>query len=325
MLKRLSALLFILVFALPTRANDKEDNDTISILVNDWTSQLVLAHIAGHLFKKTGHKVRYSFSNTNQQWGSLMFGIDHVQVEVWEGTMSTMFERAVKTGRVLDAGDHDAVTREDWWYPNYVETLCPGLPDWRALSRCSQLFSDDDSDTGVYVAGPWEKPEAARIRALKMKFKAAPVTHADELWVHLKKASAQQAPIVLFNWTPNWVEAVFPGKFVEFPSYSKECETDPEWGINPNFHYDCGNPRQGWLKKAAWSGMPVRWPCAYQILTQFNFDNPTIAKLAADVDYYGLTVEQAATNWLKNHETTWQSWLPQDCPLEPESGGENGG
>mgnify|MGYP000645418063 CR=1 FL=1 len=311
---RCSLLLLCLLFwSLPASSNAKDD--TISVIVNDWTSQIVLAHIAGTLFEKTGHKVRYSFSNTNQQWGSLMFGIDHVQVEVWEGTMADMFERAVATGRVVDAGTHDAVTREDWWYPDYVEKLCPGLPDWRALSNCSALFSADDSDTGIYIAGPWEKPEAARIRALKMKFKAQAVKHADELWVKLKQASSAGKPIVLFNWTPNWIEAIFPGKFIEFPTYSKECETNPEWGVNPNFHYDCGNPKNGWLKKAAWSGVPSRWPCAYKILTKFNFNNSTIAKLAADVDHLGLTPSQAAANWLATNKAIWQPWLSEGCKI----------
>jgi hypothetical protein len=31
---------------------------------------------------------------------------------------------------VIDAATHDAKTREDWWYPSYVEDVCPGLPDF---------------------------------------------------------------------------------------------------------------------------------------------------------------------------------------------------
>ncbi len=33
----------------------------------------------------------------------------------------------------------------------------------------------------------------------------------------LAKSFKKKEPIVLFNWTPNWVEAKYEGKFIEFP------------------------------------------------------------------------------------------------------------
>jgi len=311
-------LLLVVLILFANRLKGAEQ-DSIGIIVNDWTSQIVMAYITGQLFESVGHKVRYSFSNTNQQWGALSFGIDHVQVEVWQGTMSEMFERAVKSGKVIDAGTHDAKTREDWWYPDYVESICKGLPDWRALNKCSSEFSNSGDRKGLYIAGPWEKPEAARIRALKMNFKVKTVTHADELWVLLKEANAKRQPIVMFNWTPNWVEAVYPGKFIEFPEYHPDCETEPGWGINPNFHQDCGNPKNGWLKKAAWHKMPDKWPCAYQILQNINFNNQGISKLAAAVDFYGKTPMRAAKEWITDNESVWRDWLPSECDLKESS------
>ena len=285
----------------------------IKVIINDWTSQIVLAHITGRLFEQIGYNVEYSFSTSNEQWGSLSHGIDHVQIEVWQGTMSEMFERMVNAGRILDAGTHNATTREDWWYPLYVEEQCPGLPDWRALKKCASLFSVDGSKKGIYLAGPWEKPEGARVRALELGFIVKTVKEADDLWRALASASKSRQPIVLFNWTPNWVEAVYEGKFVEFPEYHPDCETDPSWGINKIYHYDCGNPRNGWLKKAAWSEMPKLWPCAYQVLMNIEFDNLAIAKIAAAVDYYKKSHIQVAKEWLATNQQLWQSWIPQSC------------
>jgi len=287
----------------------------IKVIVNDWTSQIVLAHVTGKLFEHAGYRVEYSFSTTNEQWGSLSHGIDHVQIEVWQGTMSEMFERMVEAGRIIDAGTHNATTREDWWYPLYVEQQCPGLPDWRALKKCSAIFSDENSSTGIYLAGPWEKPEGAKIRALDLGFTIKTVEQADELWVALAEAKLRNKPIVLFNWTPNWVEAIYDGKFVEFPEYHPDCETDPSWGENKHFHYDCGNPKDGWLKKAAWAGMPDRWPCAYEILTNIQFDNKTISAVAAQVDYHKQVHQQVADDWIENNQSIWQAWIPKDCRL----------
>jgi len=126
-------------------------SDPIHIIENDWTSQRVLSRIAGVLFQKQGYPVRYQQSSVSEQWGALAHGIDHVQLEVWQGTMEASFSRLAAAGKILDAGNHTATTREDWWYPLYVEKLCPGLPDWRALQRCSAIFATP-------------KPEAARVQ-----------------------------------------------------------------------------------------------------------------------------------------------------------------
>lgn len=306
-------VLILLLSAGVSRASPLNADQPIRIVTNDWTSQIVLAHIVGGVFEQLDYQVEYSSSTVAEQWGAMALGLDHVQVEVWEGTMSYMFTRMVNAGRLVDVGSHAAITREEWWYPDYVEELCPGLPDWKALQACSALFSEDGSETGRYFAGPWEKPEAARVRALNMNFKVEPVDEADDLWRALEAASTQRRAIVLFNWTPNWVEARYKGKFVEFPVHAPECETDPAWGINPDFHYDCGNPAQGWLKKAAWSGMAQRWPCAYKTLERISFDNLTIAQLAARVDVDGLAHREAAQEWLDNHKALWSTWMDLSC------------
>lgn len=315
--RSVAAFLISSLFAVQLYAEPVRSKDPIRVITNDWTSQIVMAHIAGMIFKKLGYQVIYSSIDTDNQWGALSRGRAHVQVEVWEGSMSEMFYRLIQLNRIIDAGNHDAKTREDWWYPAYVEELCPELPDWRALNECAHLFSDNTSqDHGIYLAGPWEKPEAARIRALGLKFRVKHLLNADELWSYLIQAVSVKKPILMFNWTPNWVEARHPGKFVEFPEYAPACETDPKWGHNPLFLYDCGNPKNGWLKKVAWSGMPEKWPCAYSTLRNINFSNQMISHVAARVDVDDLTHQTAAKEWVENHKDLWQSWIPEECQIK---------
>ena len=314
------AALLILIFAPLTSANQPavpESDKPIQVLLNDWTSQLVLARVTGQVLQSMGYNVGYVNKTSNAQWGSLKLGLSHIQVEVWEGTMSKMFQRMIDAGAIVDAGTHDAITREEWWYPLYVEELCPGLPDWQALKKCSDLFVDPrTAPQGMYLGGPWEKPDAARIRALGMDFKAITVAQGDDLWVELKRATIEQRPIVLFNWTPNWVEAKYPGRFIEFPDYHPDCETKPGWGTNPRFLHDCGNPKKGWLKKVAWKGMPDTWPCAYETLQNINFSNAMIAELASMVDVDGLSYEAAADKWVVDNQMVWSEWIPPHCQIE---------
>lgn len=313
----LTSVLFHVFTSRPASAGSSKSSDTIKIVLNNWTSQVLLSKITGRLFEKMGYPVEYRVQDTYEQWGALNRGIVHVQVETWEGTNAKLFNRMIKAGGVIEAGIHDAVTREDWWYPFYVEKKCPGLPDWQALKACYKIFTTRLTDPfGRYLTGPWEKPDRARIRALDMKFKVVELKDGQELNQALLEAVEAKQPIVLFNWTPNWVEAKVDGKFIEFPEYDVECETDPSWGVNPKYLYDCGNPRTGWLKKAAWAGMPKKWPCAFKTLQQINFNNPTISRLTLRVDVEKKLMDNVVDNWIISNEKIWLNWIPEECRNE---------
>ena len=93
-----------------------------------------------------------------------------------------------------------------------------------------------------------------RIRALGLDFKLQRTKTADGLWRALRSALDSKRPILLFNWTPNWVEARVKGKFVEFPSYHPDCETKASWGVNSKMVMDCGKPEAGMVEKGCLGG-----------------------------------------------------------------------
>ncbi|WP_372768622.1 ABC transporter substrate-binding protein [Pseudoalteromonas sp.] len=314
MISRTFIAVWLLSFYLNGANAKSNENEAIKIILNNWSSQLVASHILGTIYENQGYKVEYVSYPTDGQWYILKHNIAHIQVEVWEGTMAEKSLMLINKKQLLDAGNYNVFTREDWWYPDYVEEKCPGLPNWQALKHCSQLFSEKDNVTkGIYYGGPWEKPDKARVRSLKLNFQVINVNHADQLWIKLRKAYEQKKPILLFNWTPNWVGAKYKGKFVEFPEFSPLCESDPNWGINPDYLYDCGNPKAGWLKKVASTEFPLKWPCAYTMLTKMNFNNTELEEIAALVDVTKLTPTQAANYWLDNNKHRWQSWLDNGC------------
>lgn len=294
------------------QAHTPESAEPIKLILNNWTSQVVLAHVTGELLQKMGYNVEYVPSDNQLQFQAMANGDAHMQVEVWEGTHITNFLKFVGEGTLLDAGTHLAITREEWWYPLYMEERCPGLPDWQALDACAELFATPETaPKGRYVGGPidWGKYHNERVESLGMNFHVFNVGQASTLWAELDAAYRRQEPVILFNWTPNWVEARYEGRFVDFPDYAPECWTDPSWGSNPDMLYDCGAPKTGWLKKAAWKGTQTTWPGAWRLLTMVNFTNPMIAQAAAFVDVDGMTPEDAAQAWLDNNESTWQAWV----------------
>ena len=298
----------------PAMAAAPESSDPIKIVMNNWTSQNVLAYVTGGLLEKMGYTVEYVPSDTQLQFQAMASGDLHFQVEVWEGSMLPSYQAAIDTGGLADLGSHDAVTREDWWYPLYAKEVCPGLPDWKALDACADKFATADTNPKGRFVGPpadWGKHYSERIQALGMNFQEVPVGQAATLWAELQAAYDRKEPVVLFNWTPNFIEAKFEGEFVDFPEYEDACLKDPKWGSNPDAVYDCGAPKKGWLKKAGWKEGEAKWPMAYQLFRNINFTNPQIAAAAAMVDVEGMSPEEAAAKWIADNEATWSAWVPK--------------
>lgn len=298
--------------ALPTSViAAAESDDPIIIVQNNWTSQLVLSYVVGKVLEGEGYTVEYAPSDSQLQFAAIGSGDMHFQVEAWEGSMKSAFEAAVKDDGMIDAGTHSAVTREEWWIPDYVLETCPGAEDWKGLDACAEQFATaETAPKGRFVGPPadWGKNYADRVKALEMNFEAINVGQAATLWAELQSAYDQKKPVVLFNWTPNFIESKFKGRFVNFPEPEPACFEDASWGPNPNATGDCGATHGGWLKKAAWSGLADKYPGAWGIMQKIDFSNAQIAAAALMVDVDGMEAEAAAEKWIADNADVVSSW-----------------
>ena len=299
----------------PMVAMSAESEDPIQVIDNNWSSQKVLARVAKQLLDKIGYNTELVTLDTQSQFAAMGTGDAHLQMEVWEGSMNASFMKEVKAGRMIDGGSHEATTREEWWYPDYVEEICPGLPDYKALNDCAEALSTPETSPNArYLSGPaeWHPEDIERIEALELDVTVVNAGSADALFGELKSAAARKEPIILFNWAPNWVGAAYPGKFVEFPERDAEnlCVTDPSWGTNPDMVNDCGAAVGGYLKKGLWSGFADKYPCANDLVSNINFTGPMIDAAAAMVDVDGLDHDAAATKWIESNQEVVDGWTP---------------
>ncbi|GAB5436565.1 ABC transporter substrate-binding protein [Falsiruegeria mediterranea] len=290
----------------------EDSSDPIVIPIHNWSSQIVMSNVVGLIFEEMGNNVEYVTTDSQAVYESVRLGDVALEMEVWEGAFGASYRAALEKGGLHDAGDHDAVTREDWWYPMWTKESCPGLPDWTALNDCAHLFATPETgDKGRYLDGPvdWLKHGKERAEALDLNFTVINAGSAAALWAEIGAAEADKKPVLVFNWTPNFAEAVWPGEFVEFPVWEDGCDKDPAKGPNKDALYDCGNPAKGYLKKAAWDGMKDKWPAAYCTLTNISFTNPQIAEMAKLVDTDELEPEDAAAEWLDNNRSVVEPWM----------------
>lgn len=309
MLKLVSVAAIIAATATTVRAEDS--SDPIVIPIHNWSSQIVMSNVIGKMLETIGNNVEYVTTDSQAVYESVRLGDVTFEPEVWEGAFGASFRAAMDKGGIVDVATHDAVTREDWWYPLWTKEACPGLPDWQALNDCAALFQTPETgEMGRFLGGPvdWLKHDAEKVEALGMNFTVVNAGSAAAIWAELGAAETNKTPIVVFNWTPNFAEAVWPGEFVNFPEWVEGCDTDPSVGPDPDVTFDCGNPANGYLKIAAWDGMEAKWPAAFAVLQQVNFTNAQIAEMAKMVDIDDMEPEDAAQEWLDANEAVWKPW-----------------
>jgi len=291
--------------------------DPIVLPLNDWPSQRLLSKIVGDKIEQLGYPVEYLPISSINQIGALRKGYVHIQVEMWQTYEDGELSQAVNKGYIDDLGLHTAYGREEWWYPDYVKQLCPKLPDWKALKKCSALFSDDiHGSKGVYYTGPWNYRDAAMIRSLELDFTIKRLANAEQLWQALFQAEKDKKAIVLLHWSPNWIDMRIKGQFVEFPDFETACEKDATWGVNKSMLYDCGNPKMTLIKKAAWPGVKSKWPCIYQLMTKVNFTNEMISQASALLGVEQKNEQQAKAIWLEKYSEQSEDWLNFTCPKQ---------
>lgn len=309
---RVLYVFFIFTFIFKAHAFNE---DVVVLPLNDWPSQRLLSKIVGDKIAQLGYKVEYLPISSSDQMGAMRKGFVHLQVETWQTYDDGEFSKAIKNGYIEDLGLHTAFGREDWWYPDYVADLCPGLPSWQALKACSKIFSEGrQNNKGIFYTGPWNYRDAALIRALELDFTIARLSNAEQLLQKLLQAKKLKKPIVMLHWSPDWIDLHMKGHFIEFPEFEKACEKDPAWGINPNMLYDCGNPKKTYIKKSAWPGVKDKWPCVYSLMKKVNFTSEMISMASALYGVEKKSEQQAKALWLAKYEEQSRAWIDFSCP-----------
>jgi len=292
-------------------AAEVESQDPIRLTLNDWTGQIVTTTIMGEVLERAGYNVEYVQADYIAQFAGLGSGDLDVAMEIWETTGREAMDAATATGQVVVLGETGMNAIEEWWYPSYMEAVCPGLPDWQALNDCAEAFATvETAPLGRYLGGPvtWGGFDEERIEALEMDFEVVHAGTDAALFAELESAYQREAPIVLWVYAPHWAPVKYEGSFVEFPEYSAACYEDASVGPNPDAAHDCGKPR-GPIWKVAGAGVADKWPGAAQALEAFTISNDEMGALVSAVDLDGESIEAAVSGWMDANESVWSGWI----------------
>lgn len=290
---------------------EPESKDPIKLTLHDWSGQLITTNIMAEVLKKGGYNVELVQADYLAQFTGLKTGDVHVAMEMWETTGREAMDEAIATGTVENFGETGMEAVEEWWYPAYVKDKCPGLPNWEALNDCADVFATaETAPKGRYLGAPvtWGGFDDERVEALGLNYEVVHAGTDAALFAELQSAYDRKAPILLWVYAPHWAQIKFEGEWIEFPTYTPECYSDPAWGSNPDMAYDCGKPR-GPIWKVGWAGVKDKWPGAYNAIKAFNISNDEMAAMIAAVDLEGAELNAVVADWMSENEERWSAWL----------------
>ena len=285
----------------PMLAADKGAADEpIKLAMLEWTGAQISAQLAGHILEKAGYKVEYVTAGNFPQFSGLADGTLSASVEVWMNNVGDIYPKALEAGQIASAGLLGLETREGWIYPKFMETMCPGLPDWTALKtpECvAALATADTLPQGRFLDYPadWGSRAATIIADNALPLTAVPSGSEGALVAELRSAEAAKTPLMMMFWAPHFALADADVGWVNMPpcvdTSNEHCITPPS------------------VEKITWSGFAEKWPAAYEIIKAFKVNTADQQQMMARVDDKGEALGTVAADWVASNEAVWKPWV----------------
>jgi glycine betaine/proline transport system substrate-binding protein len=300
-------------FALSTATAQSvpESSDPIVLSKLDWTGQFVTTEVAAEILRRMGYNVEILQTTQVPMIEAMKEGQITASLENWYQALGPRYEEATAAGELIELAPTGLDGSEGWYYPAYVEAECTGLPDWRALADCAQMFATPETaPKGRLLDYPAEwNPDAQNwIDALGLPFAAVPSGGEGSTAAELRSATLREEPILLQWWEPTWIATEFDLKRVRLGDEGTACAKAEEAGIETRKSFDCTG---GTIKiaKLAWPGLKEKWPAAYRFLQVYQMTNAIQGPMAMTIETENRKAEDVAKEWVENNPEVWQPWV----------------
>lgn len=283
-------------------AADPESADPITISQSPWTGNLITSDLAAKLLLKMGYNAKTVPIDGVAVFPAMEAGDISFDVEIWESTSLQLVDSAEKNGKAVKLGSLGFEGEDHWWYPEYVKEKCPGLPDYKALNKCVDLFKTSETgDKGQLLVYPvdWGTNDEPRVKALGLNFQVVHAGSEAALLAQVKAAYQRKQPILAWLYLPHWAPLVYKGEWVKLPPYTPECYS--------NGTYGCEKPKAA-ITKMAWAGAKAKWPRAYKMIEAFKLPLADYQMMERDVDVDGKDAGAVVDAWIATHESVWKPW-----------------
>ena len=307
----LGAALVLSLAAPAVAANIPESPDPIVLGKLDWTGQEITAEVAGEILRRMGYTVNFVQTTQVPMFQAVADGQLTAYLEQWNQTSKKYFDEYTKDGRIESLGPIGLDGQEGWYYPDYVEAKCPGLPEWTALKKCAEIFTTPETaPKGRVLDYPaeWSPDSADWAKALDLDFDVVASGGEGATAAEVKSAVARNEPILLQWWEPTWLASIYHLKRVTLDSAGEACKKMQEAGIKTHKAFDCANQPID-IVKVAWPGLKDKWPAAYKFLKAYKITNDIQGPLAMQIEVEKKKPAEVAKAWVDANESVWKPWV----------------
>lgn len=302
------ALAMFAVFLLAACGGD--ENPTITLIENPWpASELNVAVAANLLENELGYPVEIVALDENAQWDALAAGDADASLEVWPSGHGERIEQYINEQAVVEnGGPLGPIGLIAWYVPTYLVDENPALASWEGYTDsavATQFARAETGDKGAFFAGPvgWTQYDQQIIDNLGMDFQVINAASEDALLAQVTASYERQEPVLFYFYEPHVLFTRLDLTMVELPPYSEECYAKIDSG-----GVDCAYPGDE-LTKILSAMLAEKAPDVRTFLQNFNYTTADQITMLGYLDQ-GMTVEEAAQQWIDENESVWQAWLP---------------
>lgn len=289
-----------------------DTNEPIKIAVIDSSDADFIAQVYGGILERRGFNIEYLRIDYTAMIPALETGDLDVSTGIWDTTTWPTVVDAMQNQTAVNFGSTGVAVQEGWWYPKYMEAVCPGLPDYTALRQpgCVEaLATAETAPKGRYVDAPadWVTESDLRMEGLGLDYEVINSGSVVTMIATVRSAVEREEPIFSFGYVPHWYFGETPGEFVKLPPNSDACYEDASVGPNPDATHDCGFS-VGFIWKMARNGFAELSPEAARILHLLQLNTEDVAAATGRIENEGVSVEDVAAEWIDAHEDLWATW-----------------
>ena len=288
-------------------------SEPIVIAVNPWVGAQANAVVAQAVMQEQmGCTVELKDPlNEKAQFPAMASGQVDATLEVWpSGHSKDRDDYIDSAGTVVDGGELGIVGNIGWFVPQYVIDANPQYATWEGFKDNADMFATAETgDKGRFLGADttYSIFDEQIIAALGLDLEVVYSGSESATLAAVDSATANEEPILLYWWTPQWANAKYDLVEVKLPEYTDECAdialNDPEAiGYNCDYADDV-------LYKAFSSELEGKDAAAFEFLSNFNWTADDQNEVALAI-YDGTDPEQAAQDWIDANPELVASWVP---------------
>ncbi|ETX00399.1 ABC transporter substrate-binding protein [Candidatus Entotheonella palauensis] len=238
--------------------------------------------------------------------------------EIWINSVKAIFEKGVRDGRVISAGNvlKDGGV-ESWWIPKYVAEKHPHIKTVSDLIANASLFKDpEDPSKGRFYSCPsgWVckiiNNNLFNAYGMGKAFNNFNPGSAEGLAASIAKAAARQQPWVGYYWSPTPIMGKYPMVELQLNEYDAE-------GHACNAKEDCDKPHAGRyppsdVLAATTKKFADSHPKELEFIKKIAITNDVLSEVLAWGEDNQAEGNEMAGYFMLKYEKIWSAWLPAD-------------